>query len=111
MSKNESKLPAIYDFVKRNPKVTAAQISQATGINELTIHRHLTGGRKKINEDLFIREKVNGKRVDAGNRIRGTFHYLYSINPDPKPSTKTVLRQKRGFKPSQLNNFIFGVRP
>jgi predicted transcriptional regulator len=104
----ESQLPAIFDFVKRNPKMTATQISRATGINELTVHRHLTGGRGKINQGLFIREKVIGKRIDKGNRVRGTFHYLYSVNPKPEQKVKEIVKEKRGFKPSQLNNFIFG---
>lgn len=106
----ESKLPTIFDFVKHNPMMTATQISMATGINELTVHRHLTGGRGKINEDLFIRKKVNSKRNDA-DRVRGTFHYLYSINPKPKPETKNLVNAKRGLTQTQLDNFIFGARP
>lgn len=104
----ESKLPIIFDFVKKNPNMTATQISQLTGIDALTVHRHLTGGRGKINDGLFIREKVTGQRVDPGGRIRGTFHFIYSINPNPKPESKSLVNKKRGFKHGQLNNFIFG---
>lgn len=104
---HESKLPIIFDFVKKNPNMTATQISQLTGIDALTVHRHLTGGRGKINEGLFIRAKVTAQRVDPGGRIRGTFHFIYSINPNPKPESKLLVNQKRGFKPAQLNNFIF----
>lgn len=92
--KNESKFPVIYEYVKNNPMKTATQIAIATGINELTCHRHLSGGRGKLSNGMFIREKVNAKRIDAGNRIRGTYHYLYSINPEAKQPPKRINQRK-----------------
>lgn len=109
---NESTLLIIVDYVKANPMQTAAQISQATGINLLTVHRQLSGGYKKISAGTFTRVKATrALPPNKDGRIRGSFCYLYSINPKPKPETKNLVNAKRGLTQTQLDNFIFGARP
>lgn len=80
-----SKAQFIIDFVRANQPVTANQVAAGTGIHLLTIHRYLSGGRGKLSNDLFTRVKVNTKRIDPGNRVRGCYHYLYSLNEQKKP--------------------------
>ena len=106
--KNESKFPVIYEYVKNNPMKTATQIAIATGINELTCHRHLSGGRGKLSNGMFIRKKVNAKRIDAGNRIRGTYHYLYSISPNFKQEPKKIA-PKKVIKRDPITEAFYGV--
>jgi protein tyrosine/serine phosphatase len=94
-----SKAQPIIDFVRANQPVTANEVAAGTGIHLLTIHRYLSGGRGKLSNDLFTRVKVNTKRIDPGNRVRGCYHYLYSLNEQKKP----VFEPKKQIKKIVIN--------
>ncbi|MBU3639988.1 hypothetical protein [Polynucleobacter sp. AP-RePozz3-80-G7] len=83
----------VIDFVKHNQPVSAQQVSEATGLHKLTVHRHLNGGRGKMTNGIFIREKATKKVVHPGGRIRGAFHYVYFINPSIQPIPRMKPKQ------------------
>jgi hypothetical protein len=92
---NASTLSIILDYVKSNPMQTATQISRATGINLLTVHRQLSGGYKKISAGTFTRVKVTrALPPNKDGRIRGSFCYLYSVNPNYKKESKEIVPKK-----------------
>lgn len=88
--------------------MTATQISKATGINELTVHRHLSGGRGKLTNGLFERIKICKKRIDAGERVRGSYHYLYSISSNIKQEPKKIAL-KKVIKRDPITAALFGA--
>lgn len=106
---HESTLPIIFDYVKNNPKKTASEISDATGLNLLTVHRHLSGGYKKISAGTFIREKeTRCLPPHKDGRIRGSFCYRYSVNPN-KNSAKSDIEKKKVFVRDPITAALFGA--
>ena len=105
---NDSKLSLVFDYVKENPMKTATQIAIAIGINELTAHRHLSGGRGRLTNGLFERVKVCKKRIDKGGRVRGSYHYLYSISSNIKQEPKKVAL-KKVIKRDPITEALYGV--
>lgn len=105
-----SKAQPIIDFVRKNQPVTAKEVAAGTGIHLLTIHRYLSGGRGKLSNGLFTRVKVNTKRIDPGNRVRGSYHYLYSLNEIQKPVFNTQKQIKKvAIKRDPITSALFGA--
>ena len=104
---NPSTLSLIFDYVKANPMQTATQISQATGLNELTVHRQLSGGYKKISAGTFLRKKVTRSLPpNKDGRIRGSFCYLYFVNPNQNTEVKKVV--KKSLQRDPITAALFG---
>lgn len=98
----------VIDFVKQNQPVSAKEVSEATGLHKLTVHRHLTGGRGKMTNGLFIREKVTKKVAHQNGRIRGSYYYVYLINPEMKP-TPRIQPKKAEIKRDPITAALFGM--
>lgn len=107
---NASTLSIIVDYVKSNPMNTATQISQATGLNLLTVHRQLSGGYKKISAGTFTRVKATrALPPHKDGRIRGSFCYLYSVNPNYKKESKEI-HPKKMINRDPITAALFGTR-
>lgn len=76
----------IYDYVKANPKKSVAEISTATGLKNLTVHRYLKGGRAVHQLGIFARERITYQLPpDKNGIVRGGYCFLYSLNPHYEP--------------------------
>jgi hypothetical protein len=105
---NISKLPVIFDYVKNNPKKTALEISEATGLNLLTVHRQLSGGYKKISVGTFVREKeTRSLPPHKDGRIRGSFCYRYSVNENKNDGQNAA--KKKVFVRDPITAALFGT--
>jgi hypothetical protein len=79
-----------YDYVKNNPKKSAAEISKATGVMEVTVQRHLTCGRAKNKSPIFQRVKITRNLRHHDGIMRGSYCFLYSINQNYDPAKSVI---------------------
>jgi len=108
----ESVFNIVYEYVKLNPNQSVIDIAKNTGINELTVHRHLNGGRSKEHHVVFLRVKSTKKLMHPDGVVRGSYIYLYSINPIKSKyitrSTKKQSNKSPKFVRDPITAALFG---
>lgn len=65
----------ISNYVKANPGKTSQEVAIATGLNALTVYKHLTGVAVKGEPKNFSRKKVK-KCDESGKAVLG-YKYVY----------------------------------
>lgn len=111
---NQSTLFQILAYVKENSRQSANQISQATGLNLLTVHRQLNGGYKQISAGTFIREKsTRALPANKDGRVRGSYCWLYSVNPNISKNvalkTLPTTSKKKEIQRDPITAALFGA--
>lgn len=103
----KSVINIIVACVAKHQPIAALDVARIAGVDPLTAHRYLSGGRGKMTNGQFKRVKVNSKRIDPDGRVRGVYKYLYSINEIPKQTLKQV-HKKLNVKRDPLIAAMYG---